>query len=72
MRVSAAKFFSARSGGVVVADDAIITDCYRLAKYYCCSPEVFLSMPMGDVRLHLERTTELADMMRREREAEHG
>ena len=53
---------------MVAADNSIIIDCYRLAKYYSCSPGVFLRMPISDVRLHLERTTELADMMRRERE----
>ena len=53
---------------MVAADNSIIIDCYRLAKYYCCSPEVFLRMPFSDVKLHLERTMELADMMRRERE----
>lgn len=53
---------------MVGADEALVLDCYRLAKYYCVSPEVFLNMPLGDVQLHLYRTVQLTKMMRREAE----
>jgi hypothetical protein len=53
---------------MVGADEAMILDCYRLAKYYCVSPEVFLAMPFDDVQLHLYRTIQLTKMMRRESE----
>jgi len=55
---------------LVGVDDTIILDCYRLAKYYSTSPDVFLNMPIGEVQLHLYRTFQLARMMRREAEAE--
>ena len=66
--ISTAKFFLARGGGVVGADETIILDCYRLAKYYATSPSVFLSMPITEVQLHLFRTIQLANVMRREQE----
>lgn len=53
---------------MVAADDSAVLDCYRLAKYYSTSPEVFLAMPVSAVKLHLERTIELANLMRRESE----
>jgi hypothetical protein len=49
-------------------DENIVLDCYRLAKWYSCSPEVFLAMPLGEVQLHLYRTAQLSRMMRREAE----
>jgi hypothetical protein len=39
-------------------EDEIILDCYRLARWYRVSPEVFLSMPLSDVALHLHRTAQ--------------
>jgi len=51
----------------MVGDESnIILDCYRLARWYHQSPEVFLAMPLGEVRIHLERTIELARLMDRE------
>jgi len=44
-----------------------VIDCYRLADFYHIAPTVFLEMPMSEVRLHLERTIELAHRKRRER-----
>ena len=70
MRVSAAKFFSSRSGGLVATDENLVLDCYRLAKWYGCSPEVFLAMPLGEVQLHLYRTIQLSRVI--QREAEEG
>jgi hypothetical protein len=39
-------------------EDEIILDCYRLARWYHVSPDVFLSMPLSDVSLHLLRTAQ--------------
>ena len=36
----------------------MILDCYRLARWYHVSPEVFLSMPISDVELHRRRTAQ--------------
>jgi hypothetical protein len=55
---------------LVGEDNNIILDCYRLARWYHQSPEVFLAMPLSDVRLHLVRTIELARIMRQESAAE--
>jgi hypothetical protein len=67
LRVSAQKFFSPRSGGLVgVGDQEIILDCYRLARWYHQAPDVFLNMPLSQVQLHLIRTIELAKIMRAE------
>jgi hypothetical protein len=44
----------------------VILDCYRLARWYHQNPEVFLSMTEGEVRLHMRRTLQLADILRRE------
>lgn len=49
-------------------DENLILDCYRLAKWYACSPEIFLSLPLSDVHLHLYRTIQLAKMMAQEAE----
>ena len=68
MRVSVTQFFSARSGGVVASDENIVLDCYRLARFYHTSPDVFLNMPLGDVQLHLYRTIQLTRIMQREAE----
>jgi hypothetical protein len=40
-------------------ENEIILDCYRLARWYHVSPEVFLAMPFSDVRIHLSRTAEI-------------
>lgn len=54
--------------GIAVLRDDITLDCYRLAKWYSVSPEVFLKMSWSEVQLHLNRTIELAKVMRREAE----
>jgi len=41
-------------------ENEVILDCYRLALHFHVSPEVFLAMPLSDVRLHLSRAAELA------------
>jgi hypothetical protein len=51
---------------LVGEDDDIILDCYRLARWYRQSPDVFLNMPLSEVRLHLIRTLQLAKLMRDE------
>jgi hypothetical protein len=69
VRVSATRFFSSRSGGLVASDENLVLDCYRLARWYHVSPEVFLSMPLNDVQLHMWRTNQLLVLMEREAEA---
>lgn len=46
-------------------EEDLVLDCYRLARWYHQAPDVFLNMPIDDVRIHLSRTLKLADMMRR-------
>jgi hypothetical protein len=47
-------------------DEDLVLDCYRLARWYRQNPEVFLAMPMSQVRLHMEHTLRLRRLMRRE------
>jgi len=47
-----------------------VLDCYRLARWYHQSPEIFLNMPLDEVRIHLVRTLKLAAMMRRHQQAD--
>jgi hypothetical protein len=54
----------------VSSDENLILDCYRLARFYHTSPDAFLSMPLGDVQLHLYRTIQLTRIMQREAEAQ--
>jgi len=48
-------------------NDDMVLDCYRLASYYHVNPEIFLNMPINDVRLHMQRTAELERSRQRER-----
>jgi hypothetical protein len=50
-------------------ENDLVLDCYRLARWYHQSPDVFLNMPLDEVRTHLIRTIELADIMRRQQSA---
>ena len=43
-----------------------IIDCYRLARFYHVSPLIFLDMGLSEVRIHLERTITLANIINRE------
>jgi hypothetical protein len=43
-----------------------VIDCYRLARFYHVSPLIFLEMGLSEVRIHLERTVELAHIINRE------
>lgn len=45
-------------------EEDLVLDCYRLARWYHQSPEVFLNMPLDEVHLHLLRTLRLAALMR--------
>jgi len=45
-----------------------VLDCYRLAREYHQNPNVFLEMPMSEVRIHMERTIELALIREREQQ----
>jgi hypothetical protein len=44
---------------LVGSEDELVLDAYRLARHFHTSPEVFLAMPISDVRLHLSRASEL-------------
>jgi hypothetical protein len=37
----------------------VILDCYRLARFYNQSPDIFLAMPISDVARHLTYTSKL-------------
>jgi len=45
---------------MVGREDDIILDCYRLARFYHVSPDVFLSMTTSEVLRHLQRTAQIA------------
>lgn len=47
-------------------DEDLVLDCYRLARFYHQNPDVFLAMPIGQVRLHMARTIRLRRLQRRE------
>jgi hypothetical protein len=66
LRLPAAEFFSSRSFGLVGEDDDIVLDSYRLARWYHQSPEVFLAMPLSEVRMHRRRTVQLQARMEAE------
>jgi hypothetical protein len=51
-------------------EEDMILDCYRLARWYHQSPEVFLSMPIDDVQVHMNRTIRLRNLMQRAQQAE--
>jgi hypothetical protein len=66
VRVSAKKFFSPRSGGMVGDEETLILDAYRLARFYHQSPDHFLAMTLSEIQLHLGRTIQLTRIMRAE------
>lgn len=47
-------------------------DCYRLARFYHQSPDVFLAKGLSEVRIHLERTIDLANIMNKENSADEN
>ena len=70
LRLSVAGFFSSGSFGLVGEDIDVILDSYRLARFYRQNPEVFLAMPLSEVRKHLNRTIQLARILRAESAAD--
>jgi hypothetical protein len=57
----------------LVGDEVeIVLDCYRLARHYHQNPAVFLDMPLSEVRLHLRRTIELAEVMQKYADSDDG
>jgi len=44
---------------LVGGEDEIILDCYRLARWFHVSPEVFLYMPLSEVTIHMLRADQL-------------
>ena len=50
---------------MVVGEDVnIVLDCYWLAQWYHQSPDVFLAMPLSQVRIHMMRTQQIAELRR--------
>jgi hypothetical protein len=47
-------------------NDDIVLDSYRLARWYHQPPDLFLAMPLSQVRIHMIRTQQLARLMRAE------
>lgn len=47
----------------------MILDCYRLARFYGQSPEVFLRMSLGEIRRHADWTNLLVEEINRQQEA---
>jgi hypothetical protein len=39
---------------LVGGESEIILDCYRLARFFHCSPDTFLSLPLSEVWMHLK------------------
>jgi hypothetical protein len=64
LRLSVAEFFYTQSVSLVGEDDDIVLDAYRLARWYRQSPEIFLAMPLSEVRAHIARTEQLSRIMR--------
>jgi hypothetical protein len=48
--------------------EALVLDCYRLARWYQQSPDVFLNMALSQVKMHLYRSLQLAARMRQEQD----
>lgn len=55
---------------MVGEDENIVLDCYWLAQWYHQNPEVFLAMPLSEVRIHLMRTAKIAELRRSARASE--
>jgi hypothetical protein len=49
-----------------------VLDCYRLARFYHQNPEVFLALPLSEVRMHMRRTSQLADKFSSARDDDDG
>jgi len=45
-------------------------NCYRLAREYKVSPEIFLNMPLSQIARHMEWTVRLIERINQEREWE--
>jgi hypothetical protein len=43
-----------------------VIECYRLADHYKQNPEVFLTIPLSAVQLHIHRTVQLMQLKARE------
>lgn len=58
--------------GVAGDEDNLVLDCYWLARWYHQSPEIFLNMPLSDVRMHVLRTMQMAQLMQQRGERDDG
>lgn len=56
------------AGAVGGEEDAIILDCYRLAKYYGIDPDHFLSKPQSVVQRHMKWTAKLIEQQQKDDE----
>jgi hypothetical protein len=59
MRASATTFFYRGTGNVVIDQDDLILNCYRLANYYHQNPEVFTEMSLSRLDTHIYYTGRL-------------
>jgi hypothetical protein len=60
---SGAFFYAGLDGGYYQYDpEAVVLDCYRLAKAYSRDPEEFLNKPLSAIRRHLYWTLKLNDL----------
>jgi hypothetical protein len=46
----------------------MVLDCYRLARHYHVSPEIFLGMTFSEVQIHLIRTAQVVRLQRADEE----
>jgi hypothetical protein len=49
-----------------------VLDCYWLARWYHQCPDVFLSMPMSQVEMHMKHTLKIAELRRKARDDDDG
>jgi len=50
-----------------MAGDYAVLNCYRLAKFYSCNPDHFLSLPLDDVARHMMWTDKMLEVIERSR-----
>jgi hypothetical protein len=62
MRASATTFFYRGAGNVVVNQEDLILNCYRLAQHYNQNPEVFTEMTLSRLDMHIYYTGRLIEL----------
>ena len=48
--------------------EALILDCYRLAKYYGRPPDEFLGLPVSRIQNHMRWTSKLIELQQAQQE----